>query len=1024
MNKKFFITSITLLLLSVNFFATNFTVTSTGDNGGTDPSPNAGTGTLRQAIVDAIDAGGTNTISFSISGTGPHTITLLATLPSFSNLTINGFTQSGAAANTGVIFTSAMNPTYRIIIKSGISGANTLFTLGSNNVIKGLVLEDCASAGTLITINGNGNQVVGCFIGMQSNGTSRGASNATTGIKINNVANNTIGDGTTAGANLISGMAAYGTGVLITGSSATGNTVKGNIIGLQKNGTTLVSTHYQLYGIKIESASGNNTIGGTGTYDGNVISGQYGQYGTGTKYYGVGILLNSNATAGNTVIGNRIGMQHNGTTAVSNNTQYMGIYILNSKNNTIGGNTAAHRNVISGNGPIPYQNQIWSCGILISGSTSTGNSIKGNYIGPKSDGMDYITSAIQFKGIIIRNAGTGNVIGGTASGEGNVLSGNTCNFGGNCGEGRGIVVKNSTVTITGNIIGLNKNGDALLGNAPTEKQYWGIELDSLATNNIIGGTTATTRNIISGNQSSGIKIGSVNPSGCTGNVVKGNYIGLANDGTTRINNNIQNYGVTISGATSNTIGGSNANEGNVISGNNYFGIYLSSSANSNTFWGNIIGTTVNGTWVTNNTQTRGINCENSANNIIGGNTSTKRNLISGNEDIGILLNGSTATGNQIKGNYIGTNAAGTAILTNPSNSSPQGVGVWTASSASSNAIGGTTSGEGNLISGNESGVQLNSNSNTVYGNIIGPQADGATNMTNNAQAFGVLIDGNNNTIGGNTSGHRNIISANTFYGVYIQNTSNGNSIKGNYIGASASLANITNSSQDYGVYIVLAYNNTIGGSNSGEENNVAFNTTNGVFISGNSAIGNKITRNPIYTNTGKAIELNYGANAGNNNKAAPIITNLTNTVVSGIGTNGDVIEVFKKPKTDCLDAKTYLGSTTVSGGTWTLSININTTTENVLATATDASNNTSEFTKDTPGQSTWTGAINTDWFNPGNWGVCGDGVPTATTEAIIPNGVSNKPAVNNNNANCKRLIVEGDATVEIQGNYTLTVNDN
>ena len=46
-----------------------FTVTNTGDNGGVDPAPNAGTGTLRQAIVDANATAGTNQIVFHI-GTG------------------------------------------------------------------------------------------------------------------------------------------------------------------------------------------------------------------------------------------------------------------------------------------------------------------------------------------------------------------------------------------------------------------------------------------------------------------------------------------------------------------------------------------------------------------------------------------------------------------------------------------------------------------------------------------------------------------------------------------------------------------------------------------------------------------------------------------------------------------------------------------------------------------------------------------------------------------------------------------
>ena len=53
-----------------------------------------------------------------------------------------------------------------------------------------------------------------------------------------------------------------------------------------------------------------------------------------------------------------------------------GIYIFNSANNTIGGTTAAERNVISGN-----DNE----GLLLEGAGTTGNVIRGNYIGVKAD---------------------------------------------------------------------------------------------------------------------------------------------------------------------------------------------------------------------------------------------------------------------------------------------------------------------------------------------------------------------------------------------------------------------------------------------------------------------------------------------------------------------------------------------------------------------------------------------------------------------------------------------------------------
>src|SRR5262247_588569 len=79
--------------------STTFTVTNTGDNGGVDPAPGAGTGTLRQAIVDANNNPGLDTIAFNIPDTDPNcnattkvcTITPAATLPAITSpVTIDG----------------------------------------------------------------------------------------------------------------------------------------------------------------------------------------------------------------------------------------------------------------------------------------------------------------------------------------------------------------------------------------------------------------------------------------------------------------------------------------------------------------------------------------------------------------------------------------------------------------------------------------------------------------------------------------------------------------------------------------------------------------------------------------------------------------------------------------------------------------------------------------------------------------------------------------------------------------------
>src|SRR5581483_9183107 len=80
-------------------------------------------------------------------------------------------------------------------------------------------------------------------------------------------------------------------------------------------------------------------------------------------------------------------------------------------NNTVGGTASGARNVISGNS---------SDGLLID-STASGITVLGNYVGTSADG----TTAVANNGSGIEIAGTANVIGGTASGSRNVLSGNS-----------------------------------------------------------------------------------------------------------------------------------------------------------------------------------------------------------------------------------------------------------------------------------------------------------------------------------------------------------------------------------------------------------------------------------------------------------------------------------------------------------------------------------------------------------------------------------------------------------------------
>ena len=115
---------------------------------------------------------------------------------------------------------------------------------------------------------------------------------------------------------------------------------------------------------------------------------------------------------------------------------------------------------------------------------------------------------------------------------------------------------------------------------------------------------------------------------------------------------------------------------------------LGNAATGNSVVGNSIGTDPNGTADLGNAGS-GVVVDNAPGNTIGGNAAGDRNIISGNDAFGVLINAAGATGNRVLGNIIGTNAAGTAALPN----SLTGVQI---SGSSNNIVGGTTAGRSQL----------------------------------------------------------------------------------------------------------------------------------------------------------------------------------------------------------------------------------------------------------------------------------------------------------------------------------------
>jgi len=363
--------------------------------------------------------------------------------------------------------------------------------------------------------------------------------------------------------------------------------------------------------------------------------------------------------------------------------------------NLIGGNTPDDRNVISGNGEF---------GATIADTGTANNTISGNYIGTDATGTAAIPN--DGDGIVISDGASNNLIGGSNATPGGACTGE-CNLISGNGEFGVVIAGTGTAnnTISGNYIGTNVNGSGPLGG----NALAGIQINDGAQYNLIGGNTSGERNVISGNQFLGV--GLLN--GANHNKVQGNYIGTDVTGRVPIGNGCDGISINL-GAHNNLIGGNNSTLGgrcsgecNLISGNDGSGIEIESNGTDyNVVSGNYIGTDVDGTTALGNVL-HGVGIgEGAQQNVIGGTTDGERNVISGNDAVGVEIEGGGTNQNRVIGNYIGTNASGTAGVGNTM------AGVEIHDGAQRNAIGGN-----NVIAYNDQAGVLIHGSSTLYNTI-------------------------------------------------------------------------------------------------------------------------------------------------------------------------------------------------------------------------------------------------------------------------------------------------------------------
>jgi hypothetical protein len=393
---------------------------------------------------------------------------------------------------------------------------------------------------------------------------------------------------------------------------------------------------------------------------------------------------------------------------------------------------------------------------------------------------------------------------------------------------------------------------------------------------------------------------------CSGNTIQGNIIGLDVTGSTPQSNRA--FGILVEDASDNLIGGNTPAARNIISANYADGVSLSHNGSKrNRVLGNFIGTDATGTVYLPNGEplgATGLRINDSADNIIGGLADGERNLI-----MGMVLSNPGVVNNQIAGNYINTDVTGTtAMMTN------FGCGIFIIQ-CSGNVIG-----PGNIISGcTDAAIYLGSSdpsiptANTVIGNFIGTDPTGTQPVPN---CIGIKIEGNSsNTIGGPAQGDGNIIAHSRMNsngyggsGVVVQPIWNGPVPVGNAI--------VGNSIYDNDVLgIDLGFNYTVDANDPGD-------TDDGP---------NKLMNFPVIES---AIRVNDTILI-----KGTIDTQNPENVTIDFYVNSQLDE-----QTDYGEGENYLGSTKVSKkGKFTVVFASSAPGQYITATATDADNNTSEF---------------------------------------------------------------------------------
>jgi hypothetical protein len=571
---------------------------------GLTPEGNVGDGVeIDNAPANIVGQLGTNVRGNEISGNTGSGVHITGKNATLNQVAINFI---GTDASGKVAVGNAVG----ISITDGAS-LNTLDTdLVSGNKLDGIDIQESVS-----------NNIRDCRIGTDRLGTGA-VPNLANGVLLRDAFNTVVGgdgydDSASMGGNLISGNKQ--TGVLITGSLTTATVIKGNHIGISLDSDANKPLGNGLAGVAII----NDPVFGAPSQlavAGNVLAGNLA---SGIRLDGVTSIH---------ITGNFIGT--NASLISTSPNIGFGIVIKDSFKNSIGGAADGEENTIYYTAQATVQDPSVGSGVgvFITGTAAKSNQVVGNFIN-KNTG----------EGIALAGGASGNVIGGTTKGAGNIVAGNL--------EG-GILITDvgtSGNTILGDFVGVAQDG------TPAGNVGSGVGLVAGASNNIIGGDSPEAGNVISANTAHGIFIGT----GAHNNWIQGNLIGTDPSGAFKEGFGNKNAGVDISSASKNTIGGEadvpgNA-PGNTILGNGVGVAMDNAAAQQNLVVGNEIGNSQG--FVVEDTTEKGngiIIVNGASNNLIGGSKNSDANSIHDNSGAGVFVD--SGTGNRINRNQIFDNS--------------------------------------------------------------------------------------------------------------------------------------------------------------------------------------------------------------------------------------------------------------------------------------------------------------------------------------------------------------------------------